>query len=255
MNYNDDEILKDKNNGLKISELIIKYSIKSVKTIYDIIKRNGRKKIIANKRYTVNEKYFEIIDNEEKSYWLGFLYADGYVRLKNGRSGELRLKLQRNDKEHIELFKYCLLSTHKIIDIVSNVKIDDKVYESECSSVSIYNTKLVNDLINIGCTNNKTFTIKFPKIDENLIRHFIRGYFDGDGCIDKNGKVSIISASFDFLDDVNKILNKQNINLNINKVDNHFVLAFRDKNKVKKFYNYLYDNSNIYLKRKQIKFK
>ena len=26
-----------------------------------------------------NENYFDIIDDEHKAYWLGFLYADGYV--------------------------------------------------------------------------------------------------------------------------------------------------------------------------------
>ena len=29
--------------------------------------------------YNYNEKYFETIDSEHKAYWLGFLYADGYV--------------------------------------------------------------------------------------------------------------------------------------------------------------------------------
>lgn len=29
--------------------------------------------------YSVAEKVFEKIDTEEKAYWLGFLYADGYV--------------------------------------------------------------------------------------------------------------------------------------------------------------------------------
>ena len=62
------------------------------KTVSDIIKRDGNPHIIANKKYTVNENYFENIDNEEKAYWLGFLYADGYVRMKDGRSGELKLK-------------------------------------------------------------------------------------------------------------------------------------------------------------------
>ena len=36
---------------------------------------NSRKK----NRYTVNESYFEKIDTERKAYWLGYLYADGFV--------------------------------------------------------------------------------------------------------------------------------------------------------------------------------
>lgn len=42
-----------------------------------------------------------------------------------------------------------------------------------------------------GLTQAKTFTINFPDfLPEELIPHFIRGYFDGDGCacVCMNGK-------------------------------------------------------------------
>ena len=47
---------------------------------------------------------------------------------------------------------------------------------------------MVNDLINLGCIPNKSLTLTFPDfINDELLPHFIRGYFDGDGCI-WNGK-------------------------------------------------------------------
>jgi len=55
------------------------------------------------RKYNFNEHFFDNL-NEQSSYWLGFLYADGYVRMKDGKSGELRLKLKDTDKTHIELF-------------------------------------------------------------------------------------------------------------------------------------------------------
>jgi hypothetical protein len=67
--------------------------------------------------------------------------------------------------------------------VKSYVTVGDRKYESDCSTFSIYNTKIVSDLYKHGCVNNKTFKIKLPKLREDLIRHFIRGYFDGDGCI------------------------------------------------------------------------
>ena len=37
------------------------------------------------RKYKVNENYFDVL-NENSSYWLGFLYADGYVRMKDRKS-------------------------------------------------------------------------------------------------------------------------------------------------------------------------
>ena len=44
--------------------------------------------------------------------------------------------------------------------------------------------KIFKDLIKLGVTPRKSLTLKFPTfLNEDLMRHFIRGYFDGDGCI------------------------------------------------------------------------
>ena len=34
---------------------------------------------MASKKYFYDDNYFEKIDSEDKAYYLGFLYADGYV--------------------------------------------------------------------------------------------------------------------------------------------------------------------------------
>lgn len=255
MKYNEKEIIKDKNSGMKIKNILKKHNIKSVKTIYDIVKRNGKKHKIPNKKYNVNENYFDMIDTEEKSYWLGFLYADGYVRLKNGRSGELRLKLKKDDKNHIKLFKTSLKSTHKIKDYISKVIVNGKLYESEVSTFSIYNTYLVKSLFKQGCINNKTFILKFPKLNDNFNKHFIRGYFDGDGCTKNYPGISIVCASFDLLNGILFYLNKQKLNLKIYKRNNFYTIEFNNKIKYKRFYDYLYGDSSIYLERKKAIFE
>ena len=206
-------------------------------------------KLIPNKKYVVNDNYFEVIDTEYKAYWLGFLYADGYVRMKNNRSGELKLKLCLKDRKHIELFRKCLESTHPIKDGNSYVIKDNKRYESEYSTFSIYNTKMVNDLFNLGCLNNKTFKIRMPVIEESLIRHFIRGYFDGDGYIslNKNSASCGITSNELFLIDILKIINYGKISKRKNIHD----LIFYHKNNIENFYILLYENSNIYLNRKK----
>lgn len=34
--------------------------------------------------YAFNEGFFDVIDNEAKAYWLGFIYADGYIARRSG---------------------------------------------------------------------------------------------------------------------------------------------------------------------------
>ena len=210
---------------------------------------------MSKKKYNVNENYFDKIDTEEKSYWLGFLYADGYVRMKDGRSGELKLKLKKSDKGHIELFRKCIGSTHKIIDGISKVVVSGRTYESECSSLSIYNTKIVKDLTKHGCMNKKTFKITFPNLREDLVRHFIRGYFDGDGSIydnEKRASFSFVSGSIKFLQELENIMIKDNI---VNKIKQQGIsISWSKKKTILNFYHYIYDNSTIYLKRKKEKF-
>ena len=46
--------------------------------------------------------------------------------------------------------------------------------------------KFGNDLEKHGCVPNKSFILRRPNIEEGLIRHFVRGYFDGDGCVSFN---------------------------------------------------------------------
>ena len=166
---------------------------------------------VKREKYTVDSKYFDNIDNEEKAYWLGFLYADGYVRTYH-KSGQLKLKLNVKDKEHVELFKKCIISNQKIVDNIEKLKKNGKEYTSHSSTLNIYSVELVNDLIKHGCVQNKTQKIRFPEIDENLKYHFIRGYFDGDGCIHKiknrpnSYSISIVS-NINFCNDMLSILN------------------------------------------------
>lgn len=255
--YNELEIIKDKQNGMSIKDLVKKHNIKSVKTIYDIIERKGKKKL-PNKKYNVNSKYFKNIDSEEKAYWLGFLYADGYVRMKENRSGELRIKLKRADKEHIKLLNRCLESNYKIKDLNSKVVVEGKQHNSKCSSLSIYNTEIVQDLFDKGCINNKTQKIRLPNIEDNLMRHFIRGYFDGDGSISNSKNrpnsysLTVVSNKYFNENLIDYIKRKLDISYYfITEKDNFTILHITRRKDVLKMRDYLYEDSTFYLKRKK----
>ena len=52
-------------------------------------------------KYEINYKFFDVIDSEEKAYFLGLLFADGHNNVKDG---VVLIDLQENDKEILEKF-------------------------------------------------------------------------------------------------------------------------------------------------------
>lgn len=106
-------------------------------------------------------------------------------------------------------------------------------------------------------------TLKFPKLeifkDKFLIRHFIRGYFDGDGCITRRINLKTVSPDInllgtpDFCNILSMILNEHGILSKIiqdkRRNEKTRTLRFDVYNGIL-FINYMYSNSNIYLDRK-----
>lgn len=146
---------------------------------YSFKERNGVKREFKTwRKYSLNENFFETIDTEEKAYWLGFLYADGYV---NSKKSSIEVSLQDKDSSHIEKFakhieSESILTSHK-------KTMNGKTYHSK--RITLNSEKLKSDLIKHGCFENKSSKLCFPSyehIPKHLIHHFIRGYIDGDGC-------------------------------------------------------------------------
>lgn len=248
-------VIIDNYYSLSSKELISRTGV-SKPTILKVARENNLI-IKSSKKYNLNENYFSLINTEEKAYWLGFLYADGYVRQRK-KGPELRLKLKLSDRYHLELFKKCLNSEHIIKDIISNVIVNGFTHTSYCSTFSVYNGKIVDDLIKLGCINGKTFILKMPDINEDLMNHFLRGYFDGDGsiCIDKNNKnkLNFTSGSFEFLEQIQDIFLKNGIRkLKITKYSTYNRICWSTLSDITNIHNYLYKNSNIFLERKKKK--
>lgn len=201
------------------------------------------------RKYSFNEHFFDEL-NEKSSYWLGFLYADGYTRMKDGKSGELKLKLKDTDKSHIEKFL-----TDIECDKPIKCGIDGK---SKFCSVTVYSNLLVNRLFDLGCVNNKTFKIIFPNIEPNLIKHFVRGYFDGDGCISKikNKWYHVsIAGNEGFITSLKKFLSDNGVyKLNIYSSGKIKILSITNLTDVFKFKNIIYSDDTVFLERKKNKF-
>lgn len=214
-----------------------------------------------------NYNYFDSINTEEKAYWLGFIYADGniskseYVR-KDGtlKKGNYRFEvsLKSEDIEHLKkLAKALNVDKSILISKTNNTRHD------RCR-LYFNNEHLWKTLNSYGCTPNKSLTLKFPDINifsnKELIRHFIRGYIDGDGCLGyldkehKNMGLSILGTEH-FLTNLQNYLPLEKANkLYKRKGLNVYSLAY---NRSRGYYitKYLYENCNIYLDRKFERYK
>lgn len=221
-------------------------------------------------KYHINQNYFEKIDNEWKAYWLGFLYADGCVRYKknnknNKQINALMVGLQMSDKGHIQKMLDSLQAENPIVEYESKQK--EKTYY--VAKTTVTNKKIVEDLIKLGCVPNKSLILKFPteeQVPRKYIRHFLRGYFDGDGCIHINLRKKRPSISFsvlgtkDFLNGFMETLIRDNKNLSRKPIikdkrrENVYEFSFASVEDVNIIYNYLYKDCNIFLDRKLEKF-
>lgn len=195
---------------------------------------------------------FKYIQTEEDAYFLGLMFADGY---NNEKEGRITLSLGDKDIELLEKFKSYFQTNQPIL---GKVRESDK--HQNVALLSINDKEISINLANHGCTQKKTFTLKFPKLKADLINHFIRGYFDGDGSI-YNSAVSFVGTE-SFLLDLNEEL-YQRTNVNYSTIRNRYPdrensireTRYIGKNKVLELYNYLYYNATVFLTRKKLRFE
>lgn len=171
--YQSGETLSEISKDCNCSEWMIK---KHLLDSGERLNRTG-----PRRRLALDESFFEKIDSEEKAYWLGFILADGSI-IKTG-SGNLVLSigLKSSDDRHLEKLLRSMQSG-------ALIKYHTRKNGKSLACVTISSTKICNDLINLGCIRRKSWGHPIPNISKDLIRHFIRGFVDGDGSIYKDKK-------------------------------------------------------------------
>ena len=236
-----------------------KYGINR-KTLLKYLKERGIN--IANTGSAVHFNYnaFNKINTEESAYWLGFMYADGFIESKSNGVG---LGVSIKDIEHMDKFcnflqypkgKY-IVQSHQFGSKSTTNKNGEEMY---MVNTLIKNNTLWNDLNSKGCVPNKSLVLTFP--DESifqtreLIRHFIRGYCDGDGCLTwSNKEHTIPSINFvgtkDFLEGIQRYIGKGYLMQKPHCSEFTYRLSYTNT-KAFNAAKYMYENSNIYLNRK-----
>ncbi len=237
----------------KAKVLAEKYSV-DVSSVYHARKNYNKKKYENSDFFT---KYLENIDTSDKAYILGLLVADGTTT-----KYQIVLSLNSKDREILEKIHTILKVNNPIKDY--KYKNNSKIGYSESSILSLYSVTLSESIKKWGLVPNKTDHTYFPNISEDLKKDFIRGVFDGDGCVhkDKMGNYHFkIVGNVELLNEIQNILIK-NCNLSkttlsvCNKGKNNIVALQYGGNKTcLKIYNYLYNNSSLFMERKYKKFK
>ncbi len=211
---------------------------------------------VRNRKYAVNHDYFENIDSEDKAYFLGFMYADGYNRQVHGQKS-MTLNLAIKDISVIESLREKVCPDKKLYINYRSLK-NPNWQDSVC--LSVQSVKLSDDLAKWGCVQAKTHILTFPEnLDPNFYRHFIRGYFDGDGYC--NPKRFDLIGTIPFLERVQEILMKE-LNLNKTKLgrrhkdreDTIRTLIYGGTHVTKRIYEYLYKDAEYFLERKKLNF-
>ena len=237
-------------SGKKSKDICEVFNV-SRRTLFTVLKDNN----LSFKEYTYfNINIFDEIDTEEKAYWLGFLYADGYIC---GYNSQVELSLKGSDIDHLIKFKKFLSDTREDDCIkLSMVQFNNNQY-SRCRYI-IGNRYFHDRLIDLGCVPGKSTKLVFPDESifktKDLIRDFIRGYIDGNGCLYfNNSKLAIeISGTMDFLNSIRNYFSEFNIPQKDKRHNVYRIGCYCTKARL--VANTLYNNSTIYLSRKYLKF-
>lgn len=256
-------------------DIVYEYTIKKLSTVklakkYNVtfpsirsililrgVKMRGRK----TRKYRVNEDFFNKIDTEEKAYFLGFLYADGTVR-RPGTGYSFSINLQEEDGYMLENFKRMISYEGPLSFVPINKKIKTRKNQY---NLQICSKRLYENLQYLGCGPKKSLILRFPnekQVPNHLINHFIRGYFDGDGCIyfSKKGytSVTIISSNIFCNELKDMVFSRIGVLSTVRQASRCTkftkIFSISDKNNITKFLDWIYKDATIFLKRKYDKY-
>lgn len=214
--------------------------------------------------YGLNKHYFDEIDTPNKAYIVGFLFADG-TNMSNGKS--VRISLQINDEYILNRMKEEMGTT---VPLMYNSVVNPLICGTQCYGefkevmLRIDSTRINKRLREIGMIPNKTNVIEFPKdIPDELMCHFVRGYFDGNGHVtysvgkSTTKRIGITSGSLVFCNQFKEYLSKLGIKANVTPKSRGkaYTCEITNGGGMIKFFHHLYDDSDMKLIRKYDRYK
>ena len=260
--WTDDEVNFVKENYMEMKTSDISQMLNRTMSAVELkAKKLGLKKY----PYTCDYHYFDEIDTEEKAYWLGFLTADGWIN-KNDKNnaGVTGIELQYGDINHLKKFNKSIGGNYQITDRWKpcTISTKDKEKKHHLCCIRIFSLTMYNSLVDKGFTKDKSYDYHIPILRKDLIRHYVRGYFDGDGCFtftNKSFHINFVTASKALNNDLSQLLKSEGFS----PVQSDYINDFNTymyrldmcrHNEKLKFLDWIYKDSNIYLDRKYKKY-
>jgi hypothetical protein len=251
------EVCSAYENGATSTALAKKYKVND-ETIRRWLKISGVKMRASRDSLAapVNSEYFDIIDSEDKAYWLGYLVADACIGESVGTRRSLRFYLAKKDESAIEQFAKDISYKGKLRDVRSRNQ----------KGICFNNPRLCSSLIDKGYLDWKeTGSARLiDSLDSTLIRHFIRGFFDGDGSVSFQTRKRRKKPAYSFcmvadknhheaLDRIRSIISEEvSLPPKDVKVRNTCIfIGWNGNNQVERFAKWLYKDATRYLLRKK----
>lgn len=202
----------------------------------DIERRSG------NRQYTIDEHVFDVIDNELAAYWLGFIYADGCVR-----NTFLQVILSTKDTEQLYKLRDFLKSD-------SPVRVEDYEYNTPRAALTVFSPHLTDRLRELGILPGRpNCLLATSAICPEVMHHFIRGFFDGDGSVDKKPHI-IFCGNHDMMQFLRTYFAKiagRNPKLKLRAHNSIYYLQYHRYHNAKAVTEVMYKDATIWLQRKR----
>ena len=251
-------------NGVSSVNIGKKYNV-SHKVVLKLLHKNGIgvNRGYSTRKYSLNEKYFDNIDTQEKAYILGLLYSDGSNNIKKST---VSISLQEEDRDILEKIREEIGIEKPLEYLDYSNKHDFGYHYKNQYRLLMFSSYMCNRLNEIGMIPNKSLCMDFPDISDSLYRHFVRGLFDGDGSVcmkiinENNHPVTTTITSTESVCQSIKTICEQYVGISPGIYDASChngvtkVIVFSGRNISKRFLDWIYQDATIYLDRKYYRY-
>lgn len=204
------------------------------------------------KRLEINEQCFHGKLDEYKSYYIGIIQTDGWIYPRpEGRQVEIGLKM--NDEDVVRGFS-------DFVNLPHMVKERNREEGNKFWRISFLSDKIANRLTELGVTSRKTYEEFYP--EGVIFKHYIRGFFEGDGWLDSAERPNMLFTGKPCLNKVCKRLDKLNFDYNViptydngKDIKQYDLYIKGGKKGYKRFLDFMYEDAQVYMDRKYNRYR